>query len=205
MSFVTKDSGERAEFAGGMVRDTEQGKTLWHKVFDGPMLQRWAELLTRGAAKYPDEDDRPNWMKAEGKVEYNRFKRSAFRHFMQWFRGDTDEDHAAAVMFNINGAEYVKEWMDADEEWGTISTPEEMKLTVEEAIEVAGKRVLQGARTMTKEELDNFLDERYHRPETMTQEELNRSFDGPEVEFDSTDPGFNLPANKSLYDQTPGI
>jgi hypothetical protein len=27
----------------------------------------------------------------------------------QWFRGDSDEDHAAAVIFNINGFEYVKE------------------------------------------------------------------------------------------------
>jgi predicted oxidoreductase len=30
---------------------------------------------------------------------------------MQWFLGDRDEDHAAAVLFNINGAEYVREKM----------------------------------------------------------------------------------------------
>lgn len=103
--FETKDSGKRMEFESGMVRDTQEGKTLWHLVADGPMLQRWAELLTRGAAKYSEG----NWMKAAGLAEHNRFRASAFRHFMQWFRGDRDEDHAAAVVFNINGAEYTND------------------------------------------------------------------------------------------------
>jgi hypothetical protein len=31
---------------------------------------------------------------------------------MQWFFGENDEDHAAAVFFNITGAEYVKEKID---------------------------------------------------------------------------------------------
>lgn len=108
-TFITKDSGKRQEFESGMVRDTTEGKTLWHKVADGPLLRRWAELLTRGAEKYPDEQGRANWMKAEGEEEWLRFRQSAFRHFMQWYNGDTDEDHAAAVFFNINGAEYVED------------------------------------------------------------------------------------------------
>lgn len=108
MKFETKDSGERKQFASGMQRDVEDGKTLWHLVASGPMLQRWAELLTRGAVKY----DADNWMKAEGEEELKRFRASAFRHFMQWFYRDTDEDHAAAVLFNINGAEYVREKID---------------------------------------------------------------------------------------------
>jgi hypothetical protein len=33
------------------------------------------------------------------------------RHFLQWFRGETDEDHASAVFFNVNGAEFVKDKM----------------------------------------------------------------------------------------------
>ena len=112
--YVTKDSGQRAKFESGMVRDTTEGKTLWHKVADGPLLQRWAELLTRGAEKYPDEEaGKPNWMLAEGQVELQRFRQSAFRHFMQWFNGDTDEDHAAAVFFNLNGAEFVKGKLDS--------------------------------------------------------------------------------------------
>jgi hypothetical protein len=53
-------------------------------------------------------------MKARGLEEYERFRESAFRHFLQWFNGETDEDHAAAVYFNINGAEYVlaREWLE---------------------------------------------------------------------------------------------
>lgn len=102
-SFAIKDSGERRHFESGMVRDTDEGKTHWALVADGPMLGRWAEHLTKGAIKY----DARNWMKARGTAEYERFRESAFRHFMQWYYGDRDEDHAAAVFFNINGAEYV--------------------------------------------------------------------------------------------------
>lgn len=88
-----------------MNRDVTEGKTLWHLVTFGPMLARWAELLTRGALKYGAN----NWQKANSQEELERFKESAFRHFMQWYNNDTDEDHASAVIFNINGAEYVKE------------------------------------------------------------------------------------------------
>jgi hypothetical protein len=103
--FTIKDSGERQEFDSGMVRDTDQGKTLWALVAAGPMLMRWAVHLTKGAVKYGPN----NWLKAAGDAEHTRFRESAFRHFMQWYYGDSDEDHAAAVIFNINGAEYVKE------------------------------------------------------------------------------------------------
>lgn len=104
-SYETKDSGKRKYFKSGMQRDINEDKILWHLITSGSMLKRWAELLTRGAGKY-DED---NWLKANGEEEYKRFRESAFRHFMQWWFDETDEDHAAAVMFNINGAEYVKE------------------------------------------------------------------------------------------------
>jgi len=103
MTYETKDSGKRQEFDSGMVRDTTDGKTMWHLVADGPMLKRYAALMTRGAVKYTAG----NWLKADGAEERARFRESAFRHFMQWFLGETDEDHAAAVWFNINGAEMV--------------------------------------------------------------------------------------------------
>ena len=65
MDFVVKDSGARQEFESGMVRDTSFGKVQFHRVNDGPMLKRWAEHLTKGAVKYPDnEDGTPNWTKA---------------------------------------------------------------------------------------------------------------------------------------------
>lgn len=106
--FEIKDSGERLEFDSGMVRDTAEGKTQWHRVVEGPLLQRWAEHLTKGATKYPDNPDgTANWTKAEGIAEYRRFRESAFRHFFQAMRGDTDEDHFAATVFNLNGTLYV--------------------------------------------------------------------------------------------------
>lgn len=100
--FNVKDSGERIEFNSGMVRDVDTDKTNFALIADGPMLVRWAEHLTKGAKKYAAR----NWMLASGVEEYNRFRESAFRHFMQWYLGEDDEDHAAAVFFNINGAEY---------------------------------------------------------------------------------------------------
>ena len=105
--FTTKDSGERQQFDSGMQRDVTEGKIKWHLVASGPMLKRWAELMTRGAIKYDDD----NWMRADSLEEYGRFRESAFRHFMAWYYGQTDEDHAAAVMFNINGTEYVNDVM----------------------------------------------------------------------------------------------
>lgn len=107
MTFDIKDSGERTQFESGMVRDTTEGKIDFSLVLDGPMFKRWADHLTKGALKYAKR----NWMKARGQEELDRFRESALRHFLQWFQGDTDEDHAAAVMFNINGAEFVKEQM----------------------------------------------------------------------------------------------
>jgi hypothetical protein len=53
-------------------------------------------------------------MLASGLAEYDRFRESAFRHFMLWYLGHVDEDHAAAVFFNINGAEYVLRGMKDD-------------------------------------------------------------------------------------------
>jgi hypothetical protein len=108
---TVKDSGKRESFNSGMVRDTQEEKTLYHLLWDGPMLERWAMRLTGGAAKYNEG----NWLKASGEEEYRRFRASAARHFHQWMRGDTDEDHASATFFNINGAEYVKERLEAIE------------------------------------------------------------------------------------------
>jgi Domain of unknown function (DUF5664) len=100
-----KDSGTRESFDSGMVRDTEEGKTDYTLVFDGPMFKRWAEHLTKGAVKYAPR----NWMQASSKTELERFKRSFLRHAVAYLNGDVDEDHAAAMVFNINGMEYVKD------------------------------------------------------------------------------------------------
>lgn len=106
MSFEIKDSGTRAEFQGGMVRDTSEGKIRPDLVRDGPMLNRWIIHLTNGAIKY----DARNWMKGVlDPATLERAFESADRHYHQWREGYTDEDHAAAVFFNINQVEYYKQ------------------------------------------------------------------------------------------------
>jgi hypothetical protein len=153
--FETKDSGERQQFASGMVRDTQTGKPRYDLAFDGPLaaavfgselivafdawyreggvskaaevvrvlaklegidiydlFQRYAFLMARGAVKYAER----NWMKASGEEELSRFKASACRHLIQYVRGDRDEDHGAAIWFNMNGAEYVRQKLALKEE-----------------------------------------------------------------------------------------
>lgn len=101
--WVTKDSGERTEFASGMVRDTDAGKARFDLLlpegvpYRSQFLTRVADLFTRGAVKY----DARNWEQADSPAELERMKASAMRHLMQWAAGDADEDHAAAVVFNL--------------------------------------------------------------------------------------------------------
>ena len=108
--FKTKDSGERAEFDSGMVRDTDKGKARFDLLlplgvpYEDQFITRLAELMARGAAKY----DERNFEKATGVAEMARFKGSAFRHLMQWLCDEEDEDHAAAVVFNLLAYELVK-------------------------------------------------------------------------------------------------
>lgn len=138
--FITKDNGDRATFEGGMVRDTENGKTRWDLIPDyvffncypskaadaylaqdykalikviiddecsGDEIVYWkrvAELMTRGAEKYGEE----NWKLGKGADTSARYKKSLNRHLKQWLMGDREEDHAAAVAFNINGIIYTQ-------------------------------------------------------------------------------------------------
>ena len=96
--FVTKDSGKRAQLAGGMVRDTNDGKPRYDLIPLLP-LRRLAELYARGAQKY----EARNWEKACDNEALDRFKESALRHMMQALEGDRTEDHLSAVVFNVFG------------------------------------------------------------------------------------------------------
>lgn len=108
MGFVTKDSGERQEFSTGMKRDVQTDKPRYDLIGSGwNLIKRWAELVGRGAIKYGEL----NFEKAATEEEMNRFKSSAMRHMVQWQMGETDEDHAAAVCFNIAGYEMVMQKM----------------------------------------------------------------------------------------------
>lgn len=115
--FPTKDSGKRESYDSGMVRDTQDGKPRFDLClvdgmpYDEQFLTRLAGLLTRGAEKYGEK----NWQFADSAEELTRFKASGLRHMMQWMTGEVDEDHAAAVAFNLMAAEYVK-WKLANED-----------------------------------------------------------------------------------------
>jgi len=108
--YETKDSGKRRQFSTWMVRDTNDNKPRFDLIMpkelplDSTMMYRLAMLLARWAKKYTER----NREQANTQEELDRFKESAFRHFMQRFSWEDDEDHAAAVLFNIQWAEFVK-------------------------------------------------------------------------------------------------
>lgn len=115
--YITKDSGKREEYNSGMRRDTQEGKARFELLlvpglpFEEQFLTRLGQLLARGAGKYGDR----NWEKANSPEELERFVSSGLRHMVQWASGEVDEDHAAAVAFNLMAAEYVK-WKLANED-----------------------------------------------------------------------------------------
>jgi len=118
-NFVVKAGGPQTVGAGGMVRSSDAGKVDYTLALDGAMFRRWAEHLDRATkprGDFPGYAKR-NWMQAtkgtpeERLAVMERAQVSAFRHFLQWLRGEADEDHGAAVFFNINVYETVKESM----------------------------------------------------------------------------------------------
>lgn len=110
MKYQTKDSGKRQDYSSGMRRDLQESKPRFGDLiidampYEDQLLTRWAELRQRGAVKYGDK----NCELANTPEELERFRQSAIRHFFQWYCGETDEDHSAATLFNIQMAEMVK-------------------------------------------------------------------------------------------------
>ncbi len=117
-AFEVKDSGERKVFSTGMQRDSGL-KILRPDLIWMPGLIRLAELYGKGAVKYAER----NWEKAETQEELDRFRASAFRHFIQWFMGDRSEDHMAAVIFNLFGAEMVRMKLEAKRVQSQLDLP----------------------------------------------------------------------------------
>lgn len=114
-SFRVLDSGERKEYDSGLRRDTTEGKPDY-TLIPRFLFPRWAQHMLLGAVKY----GRENWKKAGGspesaQEELERFQSSALRHMFQWIDGDTDEDHACAVMFNVSVAEYIADRIKRDD------------------------------------------------------------------------------------------
>lgn len=103
--YVTKDSGMKTLHSDGVQRDAESGKPRFDLIwpedvpFDDQLLTRVAWLYERGAAKYGDR----NWEKSETLETLNHHKAAFLRHVFKLYADvDDGEDHAAAVVWNVN-------------------------------------------------------------------------------------------------------
>lgn len=109
MDDFTIKANEEVRYASGMRRDTTEGKVNYLLVRDGVLYKRYAAHLTKGA----DVHGKRNWTNIAldpetAADEVERCRESALRHFEQWLDGETDEDHAAAVIFNMDCVELGK-------------------------------------------------------------------------------------------------
>lgn len=88
-----KDSGKKETFSTGAQRDTREGKGRYDLI--SPIaLRRLALWMEKGATKYGAR----NW---EGGFPVSRCLDSATRHLQKHLAGYRDEDHLAAVLFNV--------------------------------------------------------------------------------------------------------
>lgn len=95
MNYELEDSGERQSFESGAVREPDDGKLRYDLIPPEP-LRRLALNMTKGAAKYSAH----NWNKG---MPTSRLLASAMRHLELARIGNKDEDHWAALVFNIFG------------------------------------------------------------------------------------------------------
>ena len=88
-----KDSGKRQEWETGSKRDTRDGKGRYDLIPPYSM-HRLARHFENGAVKYGDR----NWEKGQ---PLSRYLDSCMRHLWKVIAGEEDEDHEAAVAWNI--------------------------------------------------------------------------------------------------------
>lgn len=88
-----KDSGERRQFDTGSVRDMSKGKGRYD--LRSPWVTaRKARHDELGGDKYGDH----NWIKGQ---PFSAMLDSAMRHLNKWQRGERDEDHLIAAIWNL--------------------------------------------------------------------------------------------------------
>lgn len=106
------------QFAGGGMREPQTGRPRFDLLVTlgvplaHQFLTRLARHMTKSLEKYPER----NWELFRDQESLERAEASAFRHFMAWMAGERDEDHAAALVFNIQAAEHVRYHMEKEEE-----------------------------------------------------------------------------------------
>ena len=98
-----KDSGQRRQFKTGAVRDRAVGKGRFD-LMSTQMNFRLARHYEAGAIKYSDR----NWEKG---MEFSVYVDAAKRHLEKYIAGWNDEDHLAAVIWNIAALMFMEEKM----------------------------------------------------------------------------------------------
>lgn len=103
------DGGNRQQFESGAMREPEDGK-LRYDLVSPVALRRLALNMTKGAEKYGPH----NWNKG---MPTSRMLSAAMRHLELAREGNKDEDHWAALVFNIFGIMHFEgtEWDDLHE------------------------------------------------------------------------------------------
>jgi hypothetical protein len=96
-----KDSGERRLFDSGAVRDRAAGKGRYD-LLATQMMMRLARHYEAGAIKYSDR----NWEKG---MPFSVYIDAAMRHLIKYIAGWNDEDHLAAVIWNIAAIMFMEE------------------------------------------------------------------------------------------------
>jgi hypothetical protein len=98
-----QDSGARAQFQGGGVRDASEGKPrfdlLWPEgvPYEDQFLTQVAKVLEMGARKYAER----NWELFHTQDALDHAKASLGRHYANYMAGSTDEPHLALMACNL--------------------------------------------------------------------------------------------------------
>ena len=94
-------SNTNRQFETGAQRDTGNGKPMMSLVPTQELI-RVMERYREGGEKYGMN----NWKKG---MKASVFYDSAQRHMLKWWQGETDEDHLAAVAWNVLGAMWTEQ------------------------------------------------------------------------------------------------
>ena len=103
MSYDIKNSGNNIIHESGMSREDKSDKIDYTLCYL-PLLDRWASWMTKGGKIHGKE----NWMKANSPEEEREAITSLWRHFRAFIDDKQDEDHAAAMFFNICLIEHIR-------------------------------------------------------------------------------------------------
>lgn len=93
MSDLIKDSGDRTAFNTGAVRDMHEGKGRLDLLPCSAILEL-AKHCENGALKYGERN-------VDKGIPQHSFIDSGLRHLFKYLRGDKDENHLVAALWNI--------------------------------------------------------------------------------------------------------